>query len=153
MHTLSEVMVHTKSQRGNSSAGAAPPSGERTVLILDDDPIVRRVLCRFLQDSGYQTLEATSIDEAGRLSEAARVVAVILDVRLSGGRPGLGVLAQLRRQAALAATPAIVMTGVTLSDTEQGVITEHQAHLFYKPEGLTSLVGFLGKVTGRDQPR
>ena len=115
--------------------------------------MVRGVLCRFLQEAGYQTLEATSIDEAGRLPEATLVVAVVLDVRLSGGRLGLDVLTRLRRQPALATTPAIVMTGVILSDTEQGVIADHHAYLFYKPEGLTSLIEFLQRITGRVQPQ
>ena len=72
-----------------------------------------------MQESGYQTLEATSIEEAGRLDEADFLAAVILDVRLSGGRLGLDILPRLRRQPAFTATPAIVVTGVILSDTEQ----------------------------------
>ena len=40
------------------------------------------------------------------------VVAVILDVRLSGDRSGLDVLSALRRQPSLTTTPAIIMTGI-----------------------------------------
>ena len=146
-------MVQPKAQAANGHVETSAPSAKMTVLVLDDDPMVRGVLCRFLQEAGYQTLEATSIDEAGRLPEATLVVAVVLDVRLSGGRLGLDVLTRLRRQPALATTPAIVMTGVILSDTEQGVIADHHAYLFYKPEGLTSLIEFLQRITGRVQPQ
>ena len=32
------------------------------------------------------------------------------------------------------------------------MVTRQRAHLFYKPEGFESLVGFLDQLTGRDQP-
>ena len=146
-------MAQTKTRKTADGAHAAPRQNRMAVLVLDDEPTVRGVLCRFLHEHGYQSVGATSVTEAVKLLDTTPVGAVILDVRLSGGRSGLEVLTTLRRQAALKTTPAIVMTGVAPSDEEQALITKHHASLFYKPAGLTSLIGFLEKITERGQPR
>ena len=44
------------------------------------------------------------------------------------------------------------VTGGALTDDEQLMFTRHRAHLFYKPEGLDSIVAFLTKLAGHDQP-
>ena len=145
-------MVQTKSQAVTGIPDTVAESDQRKVLVLDDEEAVRAVLGRFLQEYGFQPLGATSVDEAVNLLADTSVVAIILDVRLSGGRLALGLLGEIRRQPDLATTPAIVMTGVALSDEEEATITRHRAHLFYKPEGLTALVGFLRQIADRDQP-
>jgi DNA-binding response OmpR family regulator len=146
-------MVQTKSQApGDSGATVAPRSDRLKVVVLDDEPTVRAVLCRFLHEHGYQPLEAKSPAAAAELLGSTFVIAVILDVRLSGGRSGLDVLSELRRQPAFSTLPAIVMTGAPLTDEEQEVVSEHHAYLFYKPEGLTALIGFLKQITDRAQP-
>ena len=70
-------------------------------------------------------------------------------VRLSGHATGLDLLTQLRGQPALASTPAIVMTGGVLSDAEKGVVEKNGGVLFYKPDGLSALIGFLQQITSQ----
>ena len=146
-------MAQTKTRPAADGAHVAPRQNRMTVLVLDDEPTVRGVLCRFLNEHGYQSVGATSVTEAVTLLDTTSVGAIILDVRLSGGRAGLEVLSTLRRQPASKTTPVIVMTGVAPSDEEQALITKHHASLFYKPEGLISLIGFLEQITERGQPR
>ena len=40
-----------------------------TVLVVDDEPIVRNVVVRYLERDGYRTLEAGDGNEARRLLE------------------------------------------------------------------------------------
>ena len=40
------------------------PANSRTVLVLDDDVLVRMPLVQFLRDCGYRVVEAASTDEA-----------------------------------------------------------------------------------------
>ena len=145
-------MVQTKAQAASGIPDTVAESDQGTVLILDDEPAVRAVLGRFLHEHGFQPLGAASVDEVVGLLAGTDVVAIILDVRLSGGRSGLGLLTEISQQPALAATPAIVITGVALSDEELTIITSHQASVFYKPEGLSALAGFLRRIANRDQP-
>jgi CheY-like chemotaxis protein len=55
-----------------------------TVLVVDDEPIVRDVVVRYLERDGYRTLEAATGDEARRLLEREPPSLVVLDVMLPG---------------------------------------------------------------------
>ena len=123
-----------------------------TVLVLDDEPTMRELLVRFLAAHGYQSAEAGTMSEALDVMRGTRIGAVILDVRLPGAGSGLDVLQRLREQAEFQSIPAIVLTGGVLTEDEELMVTRQRAHLFYKPEGFESLVGFLDQLIGRDQP-
>jgi DNA-binding response OmpR family regulator len=58
--------------------------GVTTVLVVDDEPIVRDVVVRYLRRDGYTTLEAGDGDDARRLIETAEPSLVVLDVMLPG---------------------------------------------------------------------
>ena len=123
-----------------------------TVLVLDDEPTVRALLARFLAAHGYQSAEAGTMSEAIDVMRGTPIGAVILDVRLQGAGSGLDVLQRLREQPELQSIPAIVLTGGVLTEEEERMVTRQRAHLFYKPEGFDSLVGFLDQLIGIDQP-
>jgi DNA-binding response OmpR family regulator len=55
-----------------------------TILVVDDEPIVREVVVRYLERDGFRTLEASSGDEAQRLLERERPSLIVLDVMLPG---------------------------------------------------------------------
>lgn len=55
-----------------------------TVLVVDDEPIVRDVVVRYLERDGYKTLQASSGDEAQSLLERESLSLVVLDVMLPG---------------------------------------------------------------------
>jgi DNA-binding response OmpR family regulator len=55
-----------------------------TVLVVDDEPIVREVVVSYLRREGYRTLEAGDGDTARELIEREQPALVILDVMLPG---------------------------------------------------------------------
>jgi DNA-binding response OmpR family regulator len=55
-----------------------------TVLVVDDEPIVRDVVVRYLERDGYRTLQAASGDEAREMLEREPPSLVVLDVMLPG---------------------------------------------------------------------
>jgi DNA-binding response OmpR family regulator len=55
-----------------------------TVLVVDDEPIVRDVIVRYLRRDGFATLEASSGDRARELIESEDPGLVVLDVMLPG---------------------------------------------------------------------
>jgi len=55
-----------------------------TVLVVDDEPIVRDVVVRYLERDGYRTLQASSGDEARDMLEREPPSLVVLDVMLPG---------------------------------------------------------------------
>jgi DNA-binding response OmpR family regulator len=55
-----------------------------TVLVVDDEPIVRDVVVRYLQRDGYDTLEAGDGDAARAIIESGKADLVVLDLMLPG---------------------------------------------------------------------
>jgi DNA-binding response OmpR family regulator len=77
-----------------------------TVLVVDDEPIVRDVVVRYLEREGYATLEAGDGDDARRLVEREAPDLVVLDVMLPG-TDGLELCRWIRSRSAL---PVIMLT-------------------------------------------
>ena len=55
-----------------------------TVLVVDDEPIVRDVVTRYLRRDGFDTVEAESGEEARAIIESRAPSLVVLDVMLPG---------------------------------------------------------------------
>jgi DNA-binding response OmpR family regulator len=79
-----------------------------TVLVVDDEPIVRDVVVRYLERDGYRTLEAATGDEAQRLLELQPPSLVVLDVML----PGIGGLELCRWIRARSQVPIVMLTAL-----------------------------------------
>ena len=62
----------------------ADNQGVSTILVVDDEQIVREVVVRYLERDGFRTLEAATGDEAQRLLEEQPPSLVVLDVMLPG---------------------------------------------------------------------
>jgi DNA-binding response OmpR family regulator len=77
-----------------------------TVLVVDDEPIVREVVVRYLEREGYATLEADDGDEARALVERESLDLVVLDVMLPG-TDGLELCRWIRSHSEL---PVIMLT-------------------------------------------
>lgn len=74
----------------------ADMSGER-ILVVDDDPDIRRLVGAYLQDDGFTVLEAADGEAAVRLEAAAHPDLVVLDLMLPG-LSGMDVLRAIRAQ-------------------------------------------------------
>jgi DNA-binding response OmpR family regulator len=77
-----------------------------TVLVVDDEPIVREVVCSYLQREGYRTLEAADGERARALIAAAEPSLVVLDLMLPG-TDGLELCRWIRANSEL---PVIMLT-------------------------------------------
>jgi len=77
-----------------------------TVLVVDDEPIVRDVVVRYLRRDGFDTLEAADGETAQKLIEGASPELVVLDVMLPG-TDGLALCRWIRARGEL---PVIMLT-------------------------------------------
>jgi len=77
-----------------------------TVLVVDDEPIVRDVVVRYLQRDGFETIEAGDGDAARAILLGARPDLVVLDVMLPG-TDGLELCRWIRGRSEL---PVILLT-------------------------------------------
>ncbi len=78
----------------------------QSILVVEDEPIVRDVVVRYLVDAGYRTVEAGDGGEAQRLLADRFVDLVVLDVML----PGVDGLELCRWLRAHSSVPIIMLT-------------------------------------------
>jgi CheY-like chemotaxis protein len=92
------LLTATEPVREKAPAPPPPRAGTRTILLAEDEEMVRELAVRYLTDHGYRVLAARDGDEAVRLLEESgdSVDLCILDV-LMPGRSGLQVVEYLRR--------------------------------------------------------
>ena len=81
-------------------------AGVATILVVDDEPIVREVVVRYLERDGHRTLEAGDGDRARELLERELPNLVVLDVMLPG-MDGLALCRWIRSRSEL---PVILLT-------------------------------------------
>jgi len=78
-----------------------------TVLVVDDEPIVRDVVTRYLEHDGHRVVTAADGNEAKDLIERDPPSLVVLDVMLPGGTDGLALCRWIRSSSEL---PVILLT-------------------------------------------
>jgi CheY-like chemotaxis protein len=81
-------MTETPGVTADTHAGEPSPQARETLLVVDDEEMVRRLAARMLLNLGYRVLEAGSGQEAVRLLRrgAHRIDGVLTDVAM----PGIG---------------------------------------------------------------
>jgi two-component system, NtrC family, sensor kinase len=89
-------------------SGTVPPTGP--VLVIDDSPTFREVLCHVLRAAGYRVIPAGTGEEGLVLASQHRPAAVLVDGMLPG-IDGATVIRRIRLDAALRGTPCILLTG------------------------------------------
>jgi CheY-like chemotaxis protein len=127
-------------------AGATlAPAAVRTVLIVDDEALVRASLHRYLEVVGYIVIEAVDFEAAISALQGMWFDAMVLDVRLPG-RSGLELLEHLRGDAKLAALPVMVLTGYFPDAAEHALLNKLGASIFYKPQGCLTVARHLKRM-------
>ena len=74
----------------NSPLDTSKPARVETVLVLDDDVLVRMPICQYLRDCGYRVLEAASADEATVIlqKQDIHVDVILSDIEMRGTMNG-----------------------------------------------------------------
>jgi PAS domain S-box-containing protein len=84
-------------------------SAAATVLIIDDDPVARDLISRFLQKNGFGVACASNGEEALRLARELRPQVITLDI-LMPEMDGWAVLSALKADAVICDIPVIMIT-------------------------------------------
>jgi len=80
-------------------AGEPVPAPPPTVLVVEDDVLVRTVVAAYLRECGFEVVEAGSADEAIRVIEAGLQIDIVFsDVNMPGSLDGFGLAQWLRRE-------------------------------------------------------
>ena len=118
---------------------------EPTLLVVDDERHIRRVLQLSLGDAGYRVLEADSFAAAVRLLEAERVDLLLTDLQLPD-RSGLELLHQVR-----STRPDLPVILITAFGTVESAVQAIRAGAFdyvIKPFRMEELEALVGRALG-----
>lgn len=128
----------------------APPRKPATVLIVDDEAGLRRVLERFLERHGYRVLSAGTAESAYELLSAEEANALLLDIHLPT-MSGLALyLAIIHRWPALEGHIAI-MTGDAEAEEVRTWLDHHHCTVIRKPFNLQQVADWVSSVLESDR--
>ena len=123
-----------------------------TVLVVDDEDIVREVVCTYLEREGYSTLQASAGRAAVALIESEQPDLIVLDVMLPE-IDGYSILAELRKRADI---PVILLTART-DETDRVLGLELGADDYvvkpFSPRELAARVRTILRRAGRSEPQ
>jgi signal transduction histidine kinase/FixJ family two-component response regulator len=125
--------------------------GEGLILVCDDDPGIRTVVCEQLQRRGYDVIEAGSGEEvialaheqAMRDAPTPTISAILLDHYLPG-LSGWETLRQLKSSATTAAIPVVILS--VSSPSERPLLVGEAQGWVQKPYNESLLLAELGRV-------
>jgi DNA-binding response OmpR family regulator len=126
--------------------------GAGRILIVEDDPEMRRLLADFLRAEGFQVTQAADAAEALQSARQMGFASVVLDKNLPG-EGGLEILPRLRRL--LPGTPVILITAFGDARTHEAAFSRGAYDLLFKPFNLDDLLAVLrraGEYAGEGRP-
>jgi DNA-binding response OmpR family regulator len=109
------------------------------ILIVDDDPILRRGLNMRLRSNDYDTAYATDGVSAIAMAQQERPNLILLDLGLPAG-DGFAVLERLQQNANLSNIPVIVLTARDPLSSRVRALTAGATAFFQKPADNVKLL-------------
>ncbi len=113
--------------------------GNRCILIVDDDPGIRRLLVTFLRWQGYRLLEARNGREALEEMRAGDADLVVLDMMMPEVS-GMDVLRAREADPSLQHIPTIVVSANSEHEVAADVFDKHVWAVLAKPFDLEALL-------------
>src|SRR5579884_637101 len=120
--------------------------GQKTVLVIEDDPWTRTITTALLAGEGFAVLEAKNGEEGLAMAREHVPDAVLLDLALPT-KSGLDVLRELKGEAATEDIPVIIVSAYG------SLMSEHDARqavgVIQKPFDYDDLAGQVERATSR----
>ncbi|MGH7482703.1 MAG: response regulator [Longimicrobiales bacterium] len=103
-----------------------------TILLVEDDHLLRDAFRLLLEEAGYRVREAATASAAIESASTSTPSLILLDLGLPD-RPGLDVVRALRSRDATRDTPIIALTGRAGAEEERACLEAGCTHFFSKP--------------------
>jgi CheY-like chemotaxis protein len=113
----------------------------KTVLVVDDETVIRAMVAEALSDEGYTVITAANGAEALELLKRHRPTAVVLDLMMPVMN-GYAFLAACRAEPQSASTPVLVLSAAPS-------LSEISAPVMRKPFELEHLLSTVARLTAR----
>jgi two-component system cell cycle response regulator DivK len=110
------------------------------VLIAEDNEKNMKLFRDVLQVSGYQTLEATTAEQAIELATRHIPDLVLMDIQLAG-MDGLEALRRLRKDERTAAIPVVALTAQAMAGDRERFLAAGFSGYVSKPVNVVEFIG------------
>ena len=117
------------------------------ILVVEDDSDNGEYLVRLLEETGFQTLLATTAAEAIRIARRERPDLVLMDVRLAEG-DGRAAARELKAAAETAAIPIVAVTALALDGDREACLAAGCDDYLSKPFRPRELLAKLRTLLG-----
>lgn len=153
VHWLASPVVINEYWRGFRKEDKKMPA---TVLIVDDDPLIRQALHLRLHAAGYNTVMAADGISAVQVAQRQRPDVILLDLGLPAG-DGFTVMKQLRGITNVATVPIIIITSRDLTLYRQYALDAGAVAVLGKPfsdiELLATLAAYAPQILEPEDSR
>lgn len=117
------------------------------VLIAEDNEKSMKLFRDVLQVNGYETLEATTGEQAVELATRHDPALVLMDIRLEG-MDGLTAIRQLREDERTATTPIVALTAQAMGGDRERFLDAGFNDYIAKPVNVRELVAMVRRYCG-----
>lgn len=121
-----------------------------TILIVDDEEIIRTILAKLIRTLGYQSLQAANSDEALELVDSHQPDLVLLDIIIPGSA-SIDVLKAIKQNQALTNTSIIMISGTDNLSTMAEFIKAGADDFLLKPFNATLFKARVAHALERSQ--
>jgi CheY-like chemotaxis protein len=135
-----------RGQTANEADDAVAVAAGATVLVAEDEPVVRLSVAEALADTGFNVIEAGSGAEAARILASTRIDILFADVRIGRGPDGLELARRLR-----AFNPAAIVVIGTATDVPESEL-EVADSAFRKPYAVDAVVDRIARLVAKRRP-
>ncbi|MBY6265509.1 response regulator [Azospirillum sp. 412522] len=144
--TPARPVSETGSTAPSVAASGEAPAGSLTILLVEDDVLIRMAVSEMVADLGHRVLEAGSVGEALEIAGSGEALDLLFtDLTLPDGR-GEDLAAELTRR--LPGLPVVFASGRTGPDGSETAVSGGKAVHLQKPYDLPALARAIGQAVG-----
>jgi len=121
----------------------------KSILIVDDNDDVRRLLTKVLERSGYRVEAAVDGESALQVLESFVPDLILMDIRLPGELDGLETTRRIKDDARLQRVPVVALTASVLERDRHLALAAGCSGFIAKPVDITALPGTVEKYIER----
>ncbi|HEY3301917.1 MAG TPA: response regulator [Candidatus Binatia bacterium] len=110
-----------------------------TILLVEDNPVNRRLAEFLLRSNGYKVIEAANAEEAFELLKVEHPALVVMDIQLSG-IDGLEATRRIKADPATANIPVLAVTSYAMKGDREKALQAGCAAYITKPIDKTAFI-------------
>jgi CheY-like chemotaxis protein len=120
----------------NPSADIAPQQAKRTILVVEDEIMIRLMIAQHLRDGGFDVIEASNAQDAIRVLLELKVDLVFTDIQMPGSMDGIGLARRVRTDWP---DMKVILTSGTIAASALPADLRDRATLVQKPYRLDAI--------------